>query len=103
MDLKTILILNYCFYNSFEIKEDKTRIFGWHHEFDMSQGWASIGDANTQRSKMTLYIFEKNKQTNKHKKKERTNFCALLPICTYFITRFWETAHLTLPEANILL
>ena len=63
MDLKTILILNYCFYNSFEIKEDKTRIFGWHHEFDMSQGWASIGDANTQRSKMTLY-----KQTQKERK-----------------------------------
>ena len=73
MDLKTILILNYCFYNSFEIKEDKTRIFGWHHEFYMSQGWASIGDANTQRSKMTLYIFEKkktNKQTNTKRKKE---------------------------------
>ena len=67
MDLKTILILNYCFYNSFKIKEDKTRIFGWHYEFNISQGWASIGEANTQRSKMTLYIFEKKKHTERKK------------------------------------
>lgn len=73
MDLKTILILNCCLYIFFEIKEDKTRIFGWHYEFSISQGWASIGEANTQRSKMTLYIFEKNKQANKQTQKERKN------------------------------